>query len=67
MCMKKKINVLKTEYSLSRCSGVMDVALFHYLSCTDLFKTSIQILMDFVLINASEGSHFVQILVQACL
>jgi hypothetical protein len=36
--------------------GVRDVALIHYLSCTDSIKPSLQFLCNFVVINASEGS-----------
>jgi hypothetical protein len=38
--------------------GVKDVARIHYPSCTDSIKPSLQFSCNFVVINASEGSHF---------
>jgi hypothetical protein len=41
-------------------AGVRDLALIHYPSCTDSIKPSLQFSRNFVVINASEGSHFLQ-------
>jgi hypothetical protein len=42
--------------------GIRDVGLFHYPSCTDSIKLSLQISCNFVAINAFEGSLCFQII-----
>jgi hypothetical protein len=59
---------LKIEYSSSRCQGTLGkLQLFHCPSCSDSIKPSLQFLYNFVVIDASERSLFLQILYVFCI
>jgi hypothetical protein len=46
---------------------VRNVALFHHPSFTDSIKPSLQFLCNFIVVEASEGSHFIQVFIMYCM